>query len=284
MGVIVACGLMVALGVAGVVAWGGCRVEPPWAGERAATEQRPSKAEVLRRYLWWVDLAVIAGLPTGLLVVGPGGRLVMRLLAVTAGDGAQGRLTEAEEVVGQITIGGTIGFVVFAGLFGGLMTGFLFVLLHRWLPGGRRAGLALGGLLLIVVATRIEPLRANNPDFDIVGPGWLAVSAFSAVVVINAMLVAAVAGRLSRALPLLTRQRRVVAAYSPLLLLALPGPVIVGIALVGAAVVVLSRFPVVTKAFTSSTTTIVGHVVLAGAVLVALPGFASTVADIARRG
>jgi len=279
----VACGLMLALGVAGVVRWGGYRVERPWAGDDLAAE-RPSGVEILRRYLWWVDLAVIAGLPAGLLVVGPGGRLAMRLLAVTAGDGAQGRVTEAEEVVGHITVGGTIGFVIFAGLFGGLMTGGLFVLLHRWLPGGRWAGLALGGLLMIVAATRIEPLRADNPDFDIVGPGWLAVIAFSAVVVGVAMLVAALAGRLSRALPLLTRRRRSIVAYAPLLLLALPGPVIVGVALVGALVVALSRSPVVTSALTSSTTTIVGHVVLAGVVLATLPGFASTVVDIARRG
>ena len=35
-----------------------------------------------------------------MVAAGAGGRLVMRLLAVTAGDGAQGRITEADQVVG----------------------------------------------------------------------------------------------------------------------------------------------------------------------------------------
>lgn len=43
----------------------------------------------------------------------------MRLLAATAGDAAQGRRTEAEEIVGRITTGGSIGFIVFTGLFFG---------------------------------------------------------------------------------------------------------------------------------------------------------------------
>ena len=39
-------------------------------------------------------------------------RLIMRLLAVTAGDDAQGRLTEADEVVGEIDLGGTVALVL----------------------------------------------------------------------------------------------------------------------------------------------------------------------------
>jgi len=36
---------------------------------------------------------------------------------VTAGPEAQGRVTEADEVVGRISVDGTLGFVVFTGLF-----------------------------------------------------------------------------------------------------------------------------------------------------------------------
>jgi hypothetical protein len=48
---------------------------------------------------------------------------------------------------------------------------------HRWLPAGWVGGLASGVLLLVVAGTRLEPLRRGNPDFDLVGPGWLSVAA-----------------------------------------------------------------------------------------------------------
>ena len=38
----------------------------------------------------------------------------MRLLAITSPD-AHGAITEAEATIGEITLGGTLGFVVFSG-------------------------------------------------------------------------------------------------------------------------------------------------------------------------
>ena len=90
--------------------------------------------------------------------------------------------------MGKITVGGTIGFIVFTGLFFGLGTGALYLLIRRWLPRGRLGGLAFGGLLLVIAATRIEPLRRDNPDFDIVGPGWLNVAVFAALVVAHGIV------------------------------------------------------------------------------------------------
>jgi len=125
--------------------------------------------------------------------------------------------------VGRISVDGTLGFVVFTGLFVGLATGTLYLLLHRWLPAGRAGGLAYGALLLVVAATRIDPLRRGNPDFDLVGPGWASVLAFAGLVVFHGVLVAALAGRLSRAVPLLGAGPRAIAAHAPLLLLLLLG-------------------------------------------------------------
>src|SRR5215218_272648 len=116
----------------------------------------------------------------------------------------------------------------------------VFVLLHRWLPAGWVGGLAYGVLLLVVAGTRLEPLRRDNPDFDLVGPGWLSVAAFTALVVFHGMLVAALAGRLSRALPLLSARPGVIAVYAPLLLPFLPGaPVAVVLVVVGLMVVLV---------------------------------------------
>src|SRR5215217_3061816 len=220
----------------------------------------------------------------GNLAAGPGGRLVMRLLAVTAGADAQGRITEAEEIVGRITVDGTIGFVVFTGLFFGPVSAAAYLLLRRWLPAGRAGGLAFGALLLVVAGTRLEPLRRANPDFDLVGPGWVSVVAFTMLVLFHGMLVAALAGRLSRAVPLLAARPGAIAVHAPLLLLVLPGPLVTLVLVaVGVLVVLVSRIPSVVAAVHARPLVIVGRVALAMATLVAFPGFASALLDISSR-
>jgi hypothetical protein len=154
--------------------WGGLAVEPPPgpAQDAAGPADRSPVGLVVRRYLWYLTLAITSGIAAGILAAGAGGRLVMRLLAVTGGAGAQGRITEAEQIVGRISVGGTLGFVVFTGLFVGLASGAAYLLLRRWLPAGRTGGLAYGAVLLVVAGTRLEPLRPGNPDFGLVGPGF----------------------------------------------------------------------------------------------------------------
>jgi hypothetical protein len=286
MWVIVVCLALVLAGLVAVVRWGALAVEPPPAPgpDSADPTDPPPVSLVVRRYLWYLAVAMASGATAGILAAGAGGRLVMRLLAVTAGADAQGRITEAEEIVGRITVDGTIGFVVFTGLFLGLPSAAGYLLVRRWLPAGRAAGLPFGILLLVVAGTRLEPLRRGNPDFNLVGPGWVAVLAFTALVVFHGALVAALAGRLSRAVPLLAAQPRAIALYAPLLLLALPGP---GVALVlmgvGVAVVLVSRIPAMGAAWHSRPVVTVGRVGLAVAALVAVPGFASALVDILGR-
>lgn len=275
------CGLLVLFGLVAIARWGGLQVEPPSGGSDPG--DLPSRGDVARRYVWYVTVAVVAGLGAGILLAGAGGRLAMRLLAATADDAAQGRLTEAEEVVGEISVGGTIGFIVFTGLFFGLASGTLYLLLRRWLPGGRLGGLAYGVLLLVIAATRIDPLRAENPDFDIVGPGWLGVVVFAALVVTHGMLVAALAGRYSRMLPLLSRRGPSMAAHAPLLLVAPMAPVLVPVALIGIVTVFVTRARPLVEGLRSRSVTVAGRVVLATVALVSIPGFLSSVGDIVGR-
>ena len=129
------CGGLVLAGLAAIVRWGGLEVEPPPAQDDR--EQLPSWRLVARRYVWNVTVAVAAGIGSGILLAGAGGRLAMRLLAATAGDAAQGRVTEADQVVGRISTEGTLSFIVFTALFFGAATGALYMLIRRWLPGGR---------------------------------------------------------------------------------------------------------------------------------------------------
>ena len=151
----------------------------------------------------------------------------MRLLALTS-PAAEGSFTEAGEIIGEITFAGTVGFILFTGLAAGLLSAVLYALVRPVLPPGRAGGLALGLLLLVVAGTRVEPLVADNIDFVVLGPAWLAVLAFSALALFHGMLVAAVAARLSgqpppalRAGPRAATAGRI--ATGAVLLVALPG-------------------------------------------------------------
>jgi hypothetical protein len=285
MWVIVGCVVLVLAGLVAAVRWGGLAVQPPPspAPEAAELADRPPVGLVARRYLWYLTVAVASGVGAGLLAAGAGGRLVMRLLAVTAGPTAQGRVTEAEEVVGRISVDGTLGFVVFTGLFVGLATGVLYLLVRRWLPAGRTGGLAYGALLLVVAGTRLDPLRPGNPDFDLVGPGWVSVAAFATLVVFHGVLVAALAARVSRAVPLLGTGPRAIVAHAPLLLLLPLGSAVLLVAIVGVMVALASQVPAVVAAWRERRLVTVGRVALAVVAVVALPGFAAAVVDLLGR-
>jgi hypothetical protein len=193
------CVVLVLLGVAAVVKWGGLSIA------RSQLTARDGDAHdqwlALRTY---APIALVSGAGAGLLAAGAGGRIVMRVLAITSPDTAEGQLTEAEATIGDITFAGTLGLLGFTSLFLGVLTGVLYVLLCRWLPTGRLGGLIFGGLLLVLAGTRVEPLRAGNFDFNLVGPRWLAVLCFTGIILFHGMVVAAIAGRLSHARPLST--------------------------------------------------------------------------------
>jgi hypothetical protein len=284
MWVIVGCIVLVVVGLLAIVRWGGLAVQPPPApaDDDTVPAARPPVSLVVRRYLWYLTLAISAGVGAGILAAGAGGRLVMRLLAVTAGPTAQGRITEADQVVGRISLDGTLGFIVFTGLFFGAASGAAYLLLRRWLPGGRTGGVAFGALLLVLAGTRLEPLRPGNPDFDLVGPGWVSVAAFAALVLFHGMLLAALAGRLSRAVPLLALTPRAIIAHVPLLLLAL-GSVALVAAIVGVAVVSASQVPAVAGVWRDRRLVTAGRVILSLVALAALPSFARAITDILGR-
>jgi len=286
MAVIILCIALVLVGLVAVVRWGALPVEPPPVPEPdgAGPTDPPPVSLVVRRYLWYLAVALLSGAAAGILAAGAGGRLVMRLLAVTAGADAQGQITEAEQIVGRITVDGTLGFVVFTGLFFGPVSGAAYLLLRRWLPAGQAGGLAFGALLLVVAGTRLEPLRPSNPDFNLVGPGWVSVAAFTVLVVFHGMLVAALTGRLSRPVPLLAARPGAIAVHAPLLLLVLPGPsVALVLVVVGVVVVLVSRIPSVVAAWHDRRLLVLGRVTLALITLVALPGFTMAVVDILGR-
>jgi hypothetical protein len=101
--------------------------------------------------MWYGYLVVVAGLIAGVLGAGAGGRLIMRVLALTSPPSADGAITEAQEVVGEISVGGTFALFMFGGAVTGVLAAALYVLLYRWLPLGRaewRSRVNSGGVRL----------------------------------------------------------------------------------------------------------------------------------------
>ena len=272
------CGVLVVVGLAAALAWGGRPFQPP--PERSD----PSAGEVARRFAWYAAILFMTGLGAGLTVGGPGGRLAMRLLAVTAGDGVQGQITEADEIVGRITVDGTIGFVIFNGIFGGLFGAGLYLLVRRYLPAGRLGALLFGLAGIVVIGTTVDPLRRDNVDFDLVGPGWLSVTVFSLVLVGFALTLAALAARLSTWLPLPSRDHATVRRYMvPVALAVVVYPFTIFLTVLGAIVLLITRWPAVIKAVRSSRAVLAGRVVTATVVALALPNAVRSLTDIATR-
>ncbi len=240
--------------------------------------------EVAKRYVWYVSLALTGGVLAGVTVMGAGGRLAMRLLAVTAGDDAQGRITEAEERVGDITVGGTVSFMLFIGIFGGVIAAVLYLLIRRFLPPRWIGGVTFGAALLVVAGTTVDPLRGDNPDFDIVGPGWLALLVFAALAIAFGVVLSGTMAAISRWLPLIAADRRVVLRYLLPAAFAVVGFSATAIAVVvGIVVIVLTRLRPIVDAVRSRRWVIAGRVLAGVVVLIALPNALSTFRDIGTR-
>jgi hypothetical protein len=272
------CVALLVAGLAAGVAW--CTREfrvPP-------AEPRPSAAEVARRFVWYCSLVLTGGVVTGTTVIGAGGRLAMRLLAVTGGDGAQGRITEADEIVGAITVTGTRDFILFSGITTGLFAAGIYVLIRRYLPSNPLGGLAFGAGLLLVLGTLLDPLREDNPDFDIVGPGWLSVAVFTLLAVAFGVALAGWMARLSEWLPLPSLEPRVLVRYLAPAALAVVGfPVTVPLVVLGLVVVLATRWGTLVDAVRSHRALLVGRVALIALVVLALPRALASMADIVGR-
>lgn len=285
MALIITCGLLLALGVVVTIIWWRERFTAPLtpftraSGSDASERGRVRHRDGLRLYAWWAAVFMVIGTATGILITGAGGRLVMRLLAATSPD-ATGRITEGQASVGEISLEGTLAFVVFGALPFAFASAALYLLVVPWLPSGGLGGLLLGAVMFSTVSPFVDPLRADNVDFDIVGPGWLAVTAFALLALLQGAALAAIAGRLSRGLHLMTR-RNWPQTIAPLLLAVVLFPIGAVLAVGGLVTFALPRLlPWFLDIRASRAGVIVGRVLLALLVVVALPAFVGAVASI----
>jgi hypothetical protein len=220
--------LVVALGgaallIAIVIAWRGRRL-PVYEPRELPRTPGATALDALR------TLSAVggAGIVAGVLVAGLGGRLFMRLMAATSGGGAQGKLTEAEEVVGDITFDGSLGFVVFVGIFFPVLAALVYLAVRHFLPNPAALGGAIFGVILLGTLGVGDPMSSDNVDFDILEPLWLAIAGITLLALLFGVTFAPLATRFDAAVkPLSAGWRH---AWTHLALLPLLVPPFVAVA------------------------------------------------------
>lgn len=136
----------------------------------------------------------LAGGISGLVAIGAGSRLSMRLVALSSGTIGTGIRPDSDAIPGEITLDGTM-FLLMAGTFIGVVFAVMVaLLLERWLPrAGRRRTLVVVGLTSW--APGLLLVTPDNPDFALFGPAWLAVALFSGCTLGYGLLTAALTRR-----------------------------------------------------------------------------------------
>ncbi len=188
------------------------------------TGERPAAGERLREATRRLSATLGAGFVGGLLVAGFGGRFFMRAVGATSNDAAQGRLTEAGEVVGKVTFGGTV-FFLFLGAAVGVLGAAGFAAVRAWLPvRSVAAGLVAAGIGSGLLARPTELLAPDSVDFVILGPVWFAVAFALFIVLVLGATTAVLADRWVRVWPAPALSIRGALGLLPLVPILLLGP------------------------------------------------------------
>jgi hypothetical protein len=141
----------------------------------------------------------LTGLIVGVLVLGPGARLVMRLHALIV-PAALGMATENGNRIGQITLGGSVGLLVIAGLFGAILLGVVWVVVSPWLPGGT-LGRGLAGVPVAVALGAHQLIVLGNSDFIVLRHHPLVVATLLGLLALGPLALSVVDAWLDRRLP-----------------------------------------------------------------------------------
>ena len=133
--------------------------------DATVTSRWTTVAELVREFA----VGGLAGVVSGFLVAGVGGRLVMRLIALVAPDDRIGLMTEGGDVVGEVTFGGTVAFLGFVGLGFGVFGATMLVAMWPWLSRWSRHLRPLGLGLFALGAGGGGVIEPDNIDFPVSG-------------------------------------------------------------------------------------------------------------------
>lgn len=144
----------------------------------------------------------IAGVASGLIVGGVGGRVFMRIAGAVARDSVQGATTEAGFRVGEVSVGGTIALIVFIGLISGAVGAVFYLALRPWLAwAGRWRGVAFGIVLFAATSATSDMLNPDNIDFIVLRNEVLLVSLISLMFLGYGVMIDWLFGVFDRVLP-----------------------------------------------------------------------------------
>jgi hypothetical protein len=167
---------------------------------------------------------LLSSLVAGVLVGGIGSRLFMLVARLIAPE-RRGAITDAGNRVGEVTMEGTVGLVVFIGLITAIAVGVTMAATSPWLSWtGRFGGVALGVVLLLVFSPTI--LDPDNLDFFLLGDQMITVIMIVVLFIASGVVAVAVCARLIRWLPMRTSLTGHGAPYIPAGVLGVLGTVI----------------------------------------------------------
>lgn len=140
---------------------------------------RMKDAPVLVVFLEKLRVLVVAGVLTGALVAGLGGRLAMLVLRLTSPEGVRGVISDDGFRIGEVTLFGTYSLVAL-----GAAIGIIGAAAYRWVcpwllgpPWFRRVTVSAGSA--VVVGSML--IHADGVDFTLLQPTWLAIALFLAL-------------------------------------------------------------------------------------------------------
>ena len=180
-----------------------------------------TRFEAVASVLRDIARGALTGLIVGVIVLGPGGRIVMRLAAMLD-SAAVGRHTENGNRVGDITIEGTVVLLIFGGLLIGAASSVIWVAIQEWIPGRRFVRAALAAAIAVAL-TGFQLVRPENDDFRILAPLVPILVLLLGLVAVAGFCFAVVDGWLDRRLPKASgRPTPAVVAYALMILAGLP--------------------------------------------------------------
>jgi hypothetical protein len=154
----------------------------------------------------------LTGAIIGILGVGVGGRIVMRLAALLVPSSA-GDFTENGNRIGAITFEGTLGLIL-VGMFFGLMASVLWVIVSPWLPRAGLRRVAAAAVIALALGT-MGLIDGGNEDFHVLDFDPRVVGLLLLLVALIGVLFVGVDAWLDRHLPHATVGRHgVLAAYA----------------------------------------------------------------------
>lgn len=156
---------------------------------------------LLQHAIRQIAIGVLGGMLVGFVVLGGGLRLLMRLAAMLTETGGHRMVTDNGNVVGDVTLEGTLAIMVFVGIPFGAMGGIVLMVVRPWLPASGWWRSIVAGAIGFAVASSTVLDRGDNPDYKRFGILGLNVCLFTILPVLFGIAVLPLLDWLDRRIP-----------------------------------------------------------------------------------